>query len=178
MRALGHISVPKIMFIHQTVQLWECWKTDRHTDAHKDGTDSITLTADAGGKNRSMKSQISQFTQYYHIYFLDFRTENWSYVHMFLAHVGLIHVFLALTQTCLSILGESCILELFIAFDRFMLPNSPEILCFRFNLLRLTLGWCRVNQEGLTFIIIVSNLILRILVGILVKFCKFFWSYT
>ncbi len=29
---LGHIPIPKIVFIRQTVQSWECWKTDRQTD--------------------------------------------------------------------------------------------------------------------------------------------------
>ncbi len=47
----GHIPIPKIVLIRQTVQSWECWKTDRQTDRHTDGTDSITSTADAGDKD-------------------------------------------------------------------------------------------------------------------------------
>ncbi len=40
----------KIKFIGQTVQSADS-RTHTHTDTQTDGTDSITSTADAGGKN-------------------------------------------------------------------------------------------------------------------------------
>ena len=42
---------------HQSgsIQLWECWKTDTHTDRHTDMSDSITSIADAGD-NKHLQS--------------------------------------------------------------------------------------------------------------------------
>ncbi len=42
------------LIIGQTVWLWEWSQTHRHTDTHTHGSDSITLTADTGGKNKKM----------------------------------------------------------------------------------------------------------------------------
>ena len=41
------IPLPNFGSVHETVQAWERWQTDRQTD----GTDFIPSTADAGGKN-------------------------------------------------------------------------------------------------------------------------------
>ncbi len=51
-------SIPPLNLesVRSTVQPGERWQTDRQTDTHTDGTDSIPSTAYAGGNNFDLKS--------------------------------------------------------------------------------------------------------------------------